>query len=148
MPLRGDLDDLRQTNVAFRSGHQPKPPRFGAECHRMDLQICIKQAVDQEIGAEMNAIAAIGLEQDGARHQSVLHEDAGVEPKIGADVDEKIRLDRGGAADEIFQLLQPADIDRAHQKLGAEITANEIAAAMDEFIVGAVEATPDFIAPA
>ena len=51
-------------------------------------------------------------------------------------------------SDEIFQLLQPADIDRAHQKLGAEITANEIAAAMDEFIVGAVEATPDFIAPA
>ena len=75
----------------------------------MDLQIRIKQAVDQEIGAKVNAIAAVGLEQDGARHQPALHEDAGVEPKIGADVDEKIRLDRGGAADETFQLVVLGD---------------------------------------
>lgn len=38
----------------------------------MNFQIGIKQAVDQEIGAKVNAIAAIGLEQDGARYQPVL----------------------------------------------------------------------------
>jgi hypothetical protein len=38
----------------------------------MDFQIGVEQTVDQEIGAKMNAIAAIGLEQDGARHQPVL----------------------------------------------------------------------------
>ena len=34
----------------------------------------------------MNAIAPIGLEQDGARHQPILQQNAGVEPKIGADM--------------------------------------------------------------
>jgi hypothetical protein len=71
----------------------------------------------------VNAIAAIGLEQDGARHQPVLHEDASVEPEIGADIDEDVRFDRGGASHEIFQLamlgdlggdLEPADIGRAN----------------------------------
>jgi len=50
----------------------------------MDFQIGVEQAVYQEIGAKVNAIAAVGLEQDGARHQAVLHEDAGIQPKIGA----------------------------------------------------------------
>ena len=62
----------------------------------MDFQIGVEQTVDQEIGAKVNAIAAVGLEQDDARHQAVLHEDAGIQPKIGADVDEDVRLDRGG----------------------------------------------------
>ena len=62
----------------------------------MDFQIGVEQAVYQEIGAKVNAIEAVGLEQDGARHQAVLHEDAGIQPKIGADVDEDVRLDRGG----------------------------------------------------
>jgi hypothetical protein len=44
--------------------------------------------------------------------------------------------------------FEPADIGRAHQKLGAEIAADEIMAAMDEFIVWAVEAAPDLVAPA
>ncbi len=123
----------------------------------MDFQIGVEQAVDQEIGAKVNAIAAIGLEQDGARHQPVLHEDASVEPEIGADIDEDVRFDRGSAAHEIFQLamlgdlggnFEAADIGRAHQKLGAEIAADEIAAAMDEFVVRAEEAAPDLVAPA
>lgn len=42
----------------------------------------------------MNAIAPVGLEQDGARHQPVLQQNAGVEPKIGADIDEDVWLDR------------------------------------------------------
>jgi hypothetical protein len=124
----------------------------------MDFQIGVEQVVDQEIGAKVNAIAAIGLEQNGARHQPVLHEeDASVEPKIGAHIDEDVRFDRRSAAHEIFQLamlgdlggdLEPADIGRAHQKLGAEIAADEIAAAMDEFVVRTVEAAADFVAPA
>jgi hypothetical protein len=68
----------------------------------VDLQIGIEQPIDQEIGAEVNTIAAIGLEQDGARHQPVLHKDASIEPEIGADIDEKVRLDRGGAAHEVL----------------------------------------------
>ena len=100
----------------------------------MDFQIGVEQTVDQEIGAKMNAIAAIGLEQDGARHQPLLQQDAGVEPKIGADIDEDVRFNRRRAAHEVFQLgilgdlggdFEPADIDRAHQKLGAEIAADE-----------------------
>ena len=57
----------------------------------------------------MNAIAAIGLEQDGARHQPVLHDDASVQPEIGADVDKQIRFDLGGAAHEVFQLVMLGD---------------------------------------
>ena len=122
----------------------------------MDFQIGVEQAVYQEIGAKVNAIAAVGLEQDDARHQAVLHEDAGIQPKIGADVDEDVRLGRGGAAHEISQLwifgalgrdFEAADIGGVHQKLGAKIAADEIAAAMNEFIVRAIEAAPDLVAP-
>jgi len=157
LSFRSGLDDLGQADIALRSRHQPKSPGFVAERHRVDFQIGVEQAVDQKIGAKMNTIAAIGLEQDGARHQPVLHEDASVEPEIGADIDEDVGFDRSGAAHEIFQFamlgnlggdFEAADIGRAHQKLGAEITADEIAAAMDEFIVWAVEAAPDFVAPA
>ena len=156
LSFRGGLDDLGEADIALRSGYQPKSPGLGAECHRMDFQIGVEQAVDQEIGAKMNAITAIGLEQDGARHQPVLHEDAGVEAKIGADIDEDIGFE-AAAAYEIFQLamlgdfggnFEAADIGGAHQKLGAEIAADEITAAMDEFIIWAVEAAPDFVASA
>ena len=44
--------------------------------------------------------------------------------------------------------FEAADIGRAHQKLGAEIAADEIAAAMGELVIRAVEAAADFIAPA
>jgi hypothetical protein len=44
--------------------------------------------------------------------------------------------------------FEAADIGRAHQKLGAEIAADEITAAMDKFIIWAVEAAPDLVAPA
>jgi hypothetical protein len=72
------------------------------------------------------------------------------------DVDENIGLERGGAAREVRELVvfadlgrnfEPADIARPHQKIGAEIAADEIMAAMDELIIGTVETTPDFIAP-
>lgn len=62
-----------------------------------------------------------------------------------------------GAAHEVFQLgilgdlggdFEPADIDRAHQKLGAEIAADEIAAAMGELVIRTVEAAADFVPPA
>jgi hypothetical protein len=43
--------------------------------------------------------------------------------------------------------FEAADIGRAHQKLGAEIAADKITAAMDEFIIWAVEAAPDLVAP-
>jgi ABC-type glucose/galactose transport system permease subunit len=57
---------------------------------------------------------------------------------------------------EIFQLgifgdfggdFEAADIGRAHQKLGAEIAADEITAAMDDLVIWTVEAAPDLIAP-
>jgi hypothetical protein len=123
----------------------------------MDFQIGLKQTVDQEIGAKMNAIAPVGLEQDGARHQPVLQQNAGVESKIGADIDEDVRLDRRRAAHEVLQLgilgnlggdFEPADIGRAHQKFGAEIAADEIAAAMGELVIRTVEAAADFVPPA
>jgi hypothetical protein len=141
----------------FRSGNEPKSRGRGAERQRMDFNIGIKQVVDQEISAKVNAIAAIGLEQDGSRHQQVLEQDASVEPKIGADIDENVGLDCSDAADEILQLamlgdlgrdFEAADIGRAHQKLGAEIAADEIAAAMDELVIRAVEAAADFVPPA
>ena len=69
LSFRGGLDDLGEAYIALRSGHQPKSPGLGAERHRMDFQIGVKRAVDQGIGAEVNAIAAVGLEQDDARHQ-------------------------------------------------------------------------------
>jgi len=105
----------------------------------------------------MNAIAPVGLEQDGARHQPVLQQNAGVESKIGADIDEDVRLDRRRAAHEVLQLgilgnlggdFEPADIGRAHQKFGAEIAADEIAAAMGELVMRTVEAAADFVPPA
>jgi hypothetical protein len=43
--------------------------------------------------------------------------------------------------------FEAADIDRAHQKLGAEIAADEITAAMDDFVVRAVETAPNLISP-
>lgn len=67
----GSFDDLGQADIALRSGQQPKTPRCGAERHGMDFKIGVEQAVDQEIGAEMSTIAAIGFEQDRARHQAV-----------------------------------------------------------------------------
>ena len=60
LSFRGGVDDLGKADVALRSGHQPKSPRLGAERHRMDFQIGVEQAVDQEIGAKVNAIAAVG----------------------------------------------------------------------------------------
>jgi hypothetical protein len=102
LSLRGGLDDLGKADVALRTGHQPKSRGLGAKRHRMDFQIGVEQVVDQEIGAKVDAIAAVGLEQDGARHQPALHEDAGVQPEIGADIDEDVGFDRGGAAHEIF----------------------------------------------
>ncbi|HEX8808804.1 MAG TPA: hypothetical protein VF760_07395 [Xanthobacteraceae bacterium] len=52
-----------------------------------------------------------------------------------------IRGDLGGD-------FEPADIGRTHQKLGAEIAADEIAAAMGELVIRTVEAAADFIPPA
>ena len=69
LTVRNSFDDLGEADIAFRSGHEPKSPGLGAERQRMDFQIGFKQTVDQEIGAKMNAIAWIGLEQDGARHR-------------------------------------------------------------------------------
>jgi hypothetical protein len=43
--------------------------------------------------------------------------------------------------------FEPADIGRANQKLGAEIAADEIAAAMNELVIRTVEAAPDLAAP-
>jgi hypothetical protein len=48
----------------------------------MDLHIGVEQAVYQEIGLQVNAIVAIGLEGDGARRQPVSHHDAGIEAEI------------------------------------------------------------------
>ena len=141
----------------FRSGNEPKSRGRGAERQRMDFNIGIKQVVDQEISAKVNAIAAIGLEQDGARRQPVLHDNASIESQIGADIDKDVWFDRSGAAHEISQLVmlgdlgrdfEAADIGRAHQKLGAEIAADEIAAAMGELVIRTVEATADFVPPA
>src|SRR5260370_30083166 len=64
----------------------------------MDLHSGVEQAVNQQIGLQINAIAAIGLEQDGTRRQPVFHHDASIEAEIGADVDEDVRLERRRAA--------------------------------------------------
>jgi hypothetical protein len=67
------------------------------------LHIGVEQVVNQQIGLQMNAIAAIGLEQDGAWRQPVSHHDADIEAEIGADVDEDVRLERRRAAREVRQ---------------------------------------------
>ena len=150
------FDDLRQTDVALRPRHQPEFAWRGAERHFVDADVGIEQIVDQEIGAQVNAVAAVGLERDHARRQPVLHHDAGVEAEIGADIDEYIRPEFGAGAHEIPQFrifadlggnLQAADIDGTHQKVRAEIAADEIMAAMNEFVERAVEAAPQLIPP-
>jgi hypothetical protein len=81
----------------------------------MNFQIGVEQAIYQQIGAEVNAIAAIRLEQDRARHQPAFHENASIESEIGADIDEDVRLDLRGAAQEIFQLVMLGDVGRDFQ---------------------------------
>jgi hypothetical protein len=104
----------------------------------------------------MHAIAPVRLEQDRARRKPVLHHDTGIEAEIGADIDEHVGLERGAARGEIPQLaifadlrrnLEAADIDRAHQKVGPEIAADEITPAMAKLVVRLVEAAPPFVAP-
>jgi hypothetical protein len=120
----------------------------------MNLDIGIEEIVDEKIGAQVNTVAAVRLEQNGARCQLVFHHDAGIEAEIGADIDEQIRLELGAGAYEIPQLrvfanlgrnLQPTDIGGTNQKVRAEIAADEIMAAVHEFVERTVEPAPQLI---
>jgi hypothetical protein len=97
----------------------------------------------------MHAVAPVWFEQDGARGEPVLHHDAGIEAEIGADINEDVRLDLGAGADEVLQLrifadlcryFEAADIDRANQKVGAEIAADEIVSAMPDLVKRLIDA--------
>ena len=110
----------------------------------------------RKIGAQVDAVAAVGFEQYRARGETVLHHDAGVKAEIGADVDEDIRRNLAADANEALQFpvfadmggnFETADILRVDQKIGAEIAANEIMPAMNEPIKRLVEAAPPLVPP-
>ena len=81
----------------------------------------------------------------------LFHHHAGVEPEIGADIDEQVGLEHAAGAHEMRQLavladlgrnLEPADILRMHQEVGAEIAADEIMAVMNQPVERLIEAAP------
>ena len=102
---------------------------------RSEVEQCriAKGLRDQRNPKGQAAFAKAGGDGDCREIQQVY--EVGIEAEIGADIDEDIRLDLGAALHEVFQLrifadlcgnFEPADIDGTHQKVGAEIAADEI----------------------